>query len=77
MTKIGNTFVNMNHVFMVYPTTSIKKPFDYSGKNYMPIVKVVSAINGEEVIIDIGDEYTDKNHALMLAKDYLSSIDFN
>jgi hypothetical protein len=29
MTKIGNTFVNMNHVFMVSPTTAVKQPFDF------------------------------------------------
>ena len=78
MTKIGNAFVNMNHVFMVYPTTAIKKPFDFqSGKNYIPTLTIVSAVGGEEVVIDVGDEYTDKNNALMLAKEYLSTIDFN
>lgn len=77
MTKIGDAFFNMNHVLMVHPTITMKRPFDFgpNGKNYKPTVTVVSAIDGKEVAIDVG-EYTDNKSALVLAQEYVSKIEF-
>jgi hypothetical protein len=77
MIKIGDAFFNMNHVFMVYPTTAMKKPFDVnSNKNYKPTATVVSAIDGKDTVVNVGDEFIDKESALALAKEYVSKIKF-
>jgi hypothetical protein len=77
MTKIGDAFFNINHVLAVYPTTTRRQTFDFqSGKNFKPSVMVVSAIDGKETNVVVGNEYTNKNTALILAQEYVSKIDF-